>query len=62
MDAVVTDGHTPDELAEAAAVLRAVLDQVDAGELTMSGPSRRRLEGAVVTLEALASSSGEPSP
>lgn len=53
IDLVTLSGFTPGELADAAPVLRRVLAQVAAGDLTMSDASRRRLEGAIATLEAL---------
>jgi hypothetical protein len=45
------------ERREAATVIRHVVDQVYAGELTASGPLVQRLEGVVIGLEALDGSS-----
>jgi hypothetical protein len=42
-------------VAEVAVSMRALLAAIDAGELSCSTAQRHRLQGAVVTLEALAS-------
>lgn len=53
---------SPEQLAEAAALLRRVLALVDSGDLSADGPAAvglvRRLEGVVLTLEALESPPG----
>lgn len=45
--------------AEAAAQLRTVLAEVDAGELSCSAATRHRIEGAALALEALTTQLGE---
>ncbi len=46
--------YTRDDFAETAAALRRLLDAVDRGDLVGTAPMRHRLEGSIVTLEALA--------
>lgn len=43
------------EIAEAAAVLRRIADEIDAGELVAPAGMAERIAGAVVALEAVAS-------
>ncbi len=54
---------TKREVREAAAVLRRLLDMVDAGDVTAEGPVGtgvvRQVRGAIVALEAVATPSGD---
>ncbi len=64
--ASVTDGSalTPDDLAEAATILRRLLTLVEAGELEATTPNARavlrRLEGATIAVELATGVAPEP--
>lgn len=50
----MADHEDRSDPAEAAAVLRRVLDAVDRGEVTATDAERHRLEGAAAALETVA--------